>query len=165
MRHLLTTIAIAAMLVVVVPAAAGDLGPAAGDVGDLVTATNESDASASDDTVQPAVPLIPPPPLPSAIEVLTPDAVDRLVVRNDGVGACLDDAVAGGLTLPTRIWISFTIQPDGIISAAQVLDANLASSDVADCVSTAVRSGRFPAYAERDAKSIKIPLVPPIPAS
>ncbi len=160
MRHALTALSAIALLVAGAPAVAGDRSPAERAPGTTAAGESPAETPAGEDAAPP-----PAAPLPSAIDVLTPDAVNRLVVDDDGVGACLQDALSRGLTLPPRIWITFTIQPDGSISAADVLDAELAGSDVATCVSTAVRRGRFPAFAERDAKSVRVPLAPPLTPS
>jgi len=96
--------------------------------------------------------------LPAAIEVLNPESVDLVVGRAPAVQACLRKANREGLELPDKLWVEFTVQPDGSIRDAQVATLGLPEGELQQCLPDGIEQQHFPAFDSHNAKTIKVPI-------
>ena len=97
-------------------------------------------------------------PLPAPLDVLNPDSVDRVVCKAPAVQACLRKADRAGLELPDKLWIEFTVQPDGSIKDAEVATLGLPAGDLSQCLPDGIEQQQFPAFDSSNAKTIKVPI-------
>jgi hypothetical protein len=95
---------------------------------------------------------------PQATEVLTPERVDWVVVRAPVVQACLDRAVWEHQDLPERIWVRFTVRPDGSIPEAHVATMGLPDSGLEECLVAGIVLQEFPSFDSDGNKIVKVPL-------
>ncbi len=97
-------------------------------------------------------------PLPSPVEVLNPETVHLIVEESNAVQACLRKADRQGLTLPEQLWVEFTVHPDGSIRDAAVATLGLPDGEIGQCLPEGIEQQRFPPFASRSAKTIKVPI-------
>jgi TonB family protein len=85
--------------------------------------------------------------------------VQRVVKTHQrAVAACYDRSLRLGEKLTGRIEVEISVEPTGSITAAEVRTAHFATTELAKCVTTAIRRWRFPPF-NGEAQRIAVPFL------
>ena len=122
-------------------------------------ARSESDAVATTTTDDPPDPPTPASDLPDASEVLTPSIIEAIVGSNASIKRCFAEAQARGDVVAGKLWVKFTVNPDGNVSKAHIVTADYAGTDLDSCVSGQINRLQFAPFAGSTSKTVKYPFV------
>jgi DNA-directed RNA polymerase subunit RPC12/RpoP len=97
--------------------------------------------------------------LPDASEVLTPSIIEAIVGSNASIKRCFAEAQARGDVVGGKLWVKFTVNPDGNVSKAHIVTADYAGTDLDSCVSGQINRLQFAPFAGTTSKTVKYPFV------
>jgi len=120
---------------------------------------SESDAVASSTADDPEPPPADTSNLPEASEVLTPSIIEAIVGSNASIKRCFAEAQARGDVVAGKLWVKFTVNPDGNVSKAHIVTADYAGTDLDSCVSGQINRLQFAPFSGSTSKTVKYPFV------
>jgi hypothetical protein len=95
--------------------------------------------------------------LPQVRGPMAPEVIRRVVLRNVGqLNFCFERAVVSNPTLAGQRTLSFTIDPQGLVTESAIGRTAPASATLDTCLATVVRRFRFPTEAQRS--TVVLPL-------
>jgi len=97
--------------------------------------------------------------LPDASEVLTPSIIEAIVGSNASIKRCFAEAQARGDVVGGKLWVKFTVNPDGNVSKAHIVTADYAGTDLDSCVSGQINRLQFAPFNGTTSKTVKYPFV------
>ena len=97
--------------------------------------------------------------LPEASEVLTPSIIEAIVGSNASIKRCFAEANARGDVVAGKLWVKFTVNPDGNVSKAHIVTADYAGTDLDSCVSGQINRLQFAPFRGTTSKTVKYPFV------
>ena len=122
-------------------------------------ARSESSTVATTTVDDPPDPPTPASDLPDASEVLTPSIIEAIVGSNASIKRCFAEAQARGDVVAGKLWVKFTVNPDGNVSKAHIVTADYAGTDLDSCVSGQINRLQFAPFAGSTSKTVKYPFV------
>ena len=121
--------------------------------GTLKKDETELDAAAEDPTPEPEEDL------PEYTDVLAPTIIEAIVGSNAAVKRCFAEAKARDEVVSGKIWVKFTVSPNGEVSKARITNTDLSGTDLDSCVSSQINRLQFAAFSGSTSKVVKYPFM------
>ena len=121
--------------------------------GTLKKVETELDAAAEDPTPEPEEDL------PEYTDVLAPTIIEAIVGSNAAVKRCFAEAKARDEVVSGKIWVKFTVSPNGEVSKAHITNTDLSGTDLDSCVSSQINRLQFAAFRGSTSKVVKYPFM------
>ena len=127
-------------------------------------ASSSSDTSSSSSTPSPSGPSRPSLSAPEAgsdsgkSDGPSPFVIDTIIRNNAAIVRCLRVEEAKGVDLSGKIYLKFTIAPDGSVSKARVTTSRFAGTSLDSCISRELNNLKFPPF-DGTPKKITYPLI------
>ena len=97
--------------------------------------------------------------LPEYTDVLAPSIIEAIVGSNAAVKRCFAEAKARDEVVSGKIWVKFTVAPNGEVSKAHIVNSDLSGTDLDSCVSAQINRLQFAAFRGSTSKVVKYPFV------
>ncbi len=97
--------------------------------------------------------------LPEYTDVLAPSIIEAIVGSNAAVKRCFAEAKARDEVITGKIWVKFTVSPNGEVSKAHIVNSDLSGTDLDSCVSAQINRLQFAAFRGSTSKVVKYPFV------
>ena len=86
----------------------------------------------------------------------SPFVIDTIIRNNANVNRCFQLEKARGTDISGKIYLKFSIAPDGVVSRARITTSRFAGTALDQCVSKEVNDLKFPSF-EGETQQVRYP--------